>query len=80
MFLIVGTIFLAVGLITVFQLTLFNRLPKSFSYAIIFIVAGLLIFTKTVHGIWLALTIIIIGVLWLKFFVKNVKQIKQPMR
>lgn len=76
MFLVVGTLLLAVGLIIVFQLTLFHRLPKAFSYAVIFITAGLLLFTKTVHGIWLGLSIVILGVLWIKFFLKNNRQIK----
>jgi len=68
MFLLVGTFLLAAGLIMVFNIIVFKKLPKVFGYALVFITAGLLLSTKTVHGIWLGFTILIAGVLWLKYF------------
>jgi len=67
MFLLLGTFLLGLGLIIVFNIIVFKKLPPVFGYAIIFLTAGFLFFTKTVHGIWLGLTILILGVLWLKF-------------
>lgn len=71
MFLLLGTFLLGLGLIIVFNIIIFKKLPTVFGYAIVFITTGFLFFTKTVHGIWLGLTILILGVLWLKFFVSK---------
>lgn len=68
MFLLLGTFLLGLGLIIVFNIFVFKKLPPVFGYATVFLTAGILFFTKTVHGIWLGLTILILGVLWLKFF------------
>ncbi|HQF42667.1 MAG TPA: hypothetical protein PK073_07110 [Ignavibacteriaceae bacterium] len=76
MFLVIGTFLLALGLITVFHNIFFKRLPKTISYILLFIITSLLFFTKTVHGIWLGLTILIFGFLWVKFFVKRKVAVK----
>jgi hypothetical protein len=61
MFLLVGTFFLAAGIIYIFYIYLYKHLPKILSYIITFAVSMVLIFTATVHGIWLGLTILIVG-------------------
>jgi len=71
MFLVVGTFLLALGLVMVFNQIIFKKLPKPVGYIVLFLVSGLLFFTRTVHGIWLGLTILIIGFIWLKYFVKK---------
>lgn len=70
MFLLLGTFLLALGLIIILNVMLFNKIPKIISYSIIYITSGLLFLTVTVHGIWLGLTILILGTLWIKYFVK----------
>jgi len=77
MFLLLGTFFLAVGVIYVLHTLLFKKLPKSLSYFILYVVVFGMIATLTVHGIWLGLTTFILGVLWLRYFYFNLhKQIK----
>lgn len=71
MFLIIGTFLLAAGLVIVFHNIFFKNLPKSVGYIILFVTTGLLFFTGTVHGIWLGLTILVFGFIWLKYFVKK---------
>ncbi len=71
MFLVIGTFLLALGLVMVFNQIIFKKLPKPVGYIVLFLVSGLLFFTRTVHGIWLGLTILIIGFIWLKYFVKK---------
>lgn len=71
MFLVVGTFLLAAGIVLIINQIIFRRLPKPIGYTVIFITAGLLIITGTVHGIWLGLTFLIFGYIWLKYFVKN---------
>jgi hypothetical protein len=71
MFLIIGTFLLSAGLVMVFNQVIFKRLPKTIGYIVIFLTSGLLFFTRTVHGIWLGLTILVIGFIWLKYFVKK---------
>ncbi|MFZ2323284.1 MAG: hypothetical protein WAV89_06270 [Ignavibacteriaceae bacterium] len=71
MFLVVGTLLLPAGIVLIINQIIFRRLPKPFGYTVIYLTAGLLIFTGTVHGIWLGITILIIGYIWLKYFVKN---------
>jgi hypothetical protein len=71
MFLVIGTFLLALGLVMVFNQIVFKKLPKPFGYIVLSLTAGLLILTRTVHGIWLGLTILIIGFIWLKYFVKK---------
>ena len=73
MFLIVGAFLLAVGLIIVFHNVIFKKMPKTIGYIVLFITTGLLFFTRTVHGIWLGLTILIVGFIWLKYFVRKIK-------
>jgi len=71
MFLVIGTILLAAGLVMVFNQIIFKKLPKPIGYIVLFLTTGLLLFTRTVHGIWLGLAILIIGFIWLKYFVKR---------
>lgn len=71
MFLVVGTFLLAAGIVLIINQIIFRRLPKPIGFTVIYLTAGLLIFTGTVHGIWLGLTILIIGYIWLKYFVKE---------
>lgn len=71
MFLIVGTFLLAIGFVIVFHNIIFKRMPKAIGYIAVFLTAGLLFFTRTVHGIWLGFTILVFGYVWLKYFVKR---------
>lgn len=67
MFLVIGTFLLAAGLVMVFNQVVFKKLPKSIGYIILFLTAGLLLFTRTLYGIWSWLTILVIGFIWLKY-------------
>jgi len=71
MFLFVGALLMAFGLLSVFHLFLFRKIPYLLSYAIVIITGVLMISAFNVHGIWLGLIIIIIGMLWIKFLVKK---------
>ncbi len=66
MFLFIGTLFLAAGLIWVLNSFIYKKLPKNISYIITLVIGIGFLITGTVHGIWLGLTIIIIGLLWLR--------------
>lgn len=76
MFLVIGTFLLAAGLVMVFNQIIFKKMPKPAGYIVLFLTAGLLFLTKTVHGIWLGLTIIIIGFIWLKYFVNKKGEVR----
>jgi hypothetical protein len=75
MFLVIGAFLLAAGLVMVFNQIVFKKLPKLFGYIVLFLTVGLLLFTRTVHGIWLGLTLLIIGVIWLKYFVEKKEKV-----
>ncbi|PJA99285.1 MAG: hypothetical protein CO128_04045 [Ignavibacteriales bacterium CG_4_9_14_3_um_filter_30_11] len=78
MFLVIGTFLLSAGLVMVFKQIIFKRMPKPVGYFVLFITAGILFLTRTVHGIWLGLTILVIVFIWLKYFVKRkIKQQKE---
>jgi len=67
MFLILGAAFLSIGVLYVLHVLLFTRMPKIVSFSILFLVSIGMIATLTVHGFWLGLTLLVIGVLWLRF-------------
>ncbi|MBS3945869.1 MAG: hypothetical protein KGZ42_10250 [Melioribacter sp.] len=71
MILLLGTLFLSLGIIYVLHSLIFSKIPKSLSYFILFTVVIGMFATLTVHGIWLGLTILIFGVVWLKNFYKR---------
>lgn len=65
MFLVTGVLALSIGIIAVLHIYIFRRLPGLLSKIIDISIGIASIFTLTVHGIWLGLTIIILGLLWL---------------
>lgn len=66
MFLFVGTFLLSLSLIAVLHIYIFKKVHPIISKIIIAFIGIGSIFTLTVHGIWLGLTILILGFLWLK--------------
>ncbi len=71
MILLLGTLFLSVGLIYVLHTIFFKKMPKIISYTILFLIVFGMLLTFTVHGIWLALTTLILGNIWIKHFAKK---------
>jgi len=71
MILLLGTLFLSVGIIALLHFYLYRLVPKILSYVVTFAIGFMFLFTATVHGIWLGLSIIIIGFFWLRIFKIN---------
>ena len=76
MVLLLGTLFLSVGIIALLPFYLYRKVPKLLSYIITFAIGFIFLFTATVHGIWLGLSIFIIGFFWLRFV--KINSINQP--
>lgn len=71
MFLLIGSFLMAIGLLLVLHLLIFTKAHKIIDYIIVIIIGMALIISLSVHGVWLGMMIIIIGILWIKFFKKN---------
>lgn len=71
MILLLGTFFLSIGILYVLHTLLFSKIPRLVSYLILITVVFGMLATLTVHGIWLGLTTLIFGVIWLKYFYKR---------
>lgn len=70
MVLLIGSVALAIGIVFLLNIFIFKHLPKFINYLITFIIGLSAIATRTVHGIWLGLCILVLGLSWLKLFYK----------
>ena len=66
MILLLGTLFLSVGIIVLLHLYIYRKAPRALSYVITFAIGFAFLFTATVHGIWLGLSIMVIGFFWIR--------------
>jgi len=66
MVLLLGTLFLSVGIIALLHSYVYRKAPRALSCIITFAIGFMFLFTATVHGIWLGLSIIIIGFFWIR--------------
>jgi len=66
MFLIIGSILLAGLLIFVLEIYVFKKIPIWLSKVIVIVVSVSLILTATVHGIWLGISFLTIGLIYIK--------------
>lgn len=75
MFLIVGTFILSVGIVVLLHRMITVRFGIIVSRLVLLLIVISLLFTGTVHGIWLALTVMIVGYLWLEYYSNKLKSI-----
>lgn len=73
MVLLIGVILLAIGIVYMIHRLITVRFGVVVSRIVLFIVSFSLILSATVHGIWLGLSVLIIGYLWLEYYGKKLK-------
>ncbi len=71
MYLYIGVLFLAVFMIVLLQIYLFPKAPLWVSKIVIVVLSLAIIGTLTVHGIWLGISFMTLGLIWLKISGKS---------
>lgn len=65
---------MSLGLLLVLHLFVFTKAHKIIDYTIVTIIGAALIISLNVHGVWLGMMTMILGILWIKFLIKDKQQ------
>ncbi len=71
MFLFVGVFFISVVMIVLLQIYLFPKAPLWVSKIVVVVLSLAIIGTLTVHGMWLGISFMTLGLIWLKISGKS---------
>lgn len=82
MWLLLGVLFLSIGIIFLIDLLLLRKYDGGYlvkvivSFVLLIIIGSFLIVTGSVHGIWLGFGVFVVGIPWVRYRMKRYNTIR----